>query len=284
MAESDKNIVWISSYPKSGNTWFRVFLDNLLSRSSEPININDLKSTIHASNRFIFDRVTGLSSSDLCIDEINSLRGAVYTHISREADTTVYIKVHDLWSKDEGNKEIFPHEITKGVIYIIRNPFDLVISLSNHYKISYTQAIDFLVFGKYNLASNPQNLSLQLYQKVGHWAEHVISWTKQSPLPVHIVRYEDMMLEPYDTFTQAVEFLGIESSQYKIQEAIRNSSFIEMQKQESIYGFNEKMIPAETFFKHGSINHGVNMIDDHEKNLINKHLYKVLNEFNYLIP
>ncbi len=42
-------IVWLASYPKSGNTWFRVFLSNLMGELEEAANINDLKSTPIAS-------------------------------------------------------------------------------------------------------------------------------------------------------------------------------------------------------------------------------------------
>ena len=68
-----KKIVWLASYPKSGNTWFRVFLSNLLSKANQPVDINNLFAAPIASNRQLFDEATGLSSSDLTADEMNGL-------------------------------------------------------------------------------------------------------------------------------------------------------------------------------------------------------------------
>ena len=66
----ERNIIWLASYPKSGNTWFRVFLTNLLSDSDTPANINDLTETSISSSRKLFDDYTGLSSADLTFEEI----------------------------------------------------------------------------------------------------------------------------------------------------------------------------------------------------------------------
>jgi len=63
MPEAKKNIVWLASYPKSGNTWFRVFLSNLFSGSSRAVHINDLTETTISSNRTIIDSYLGIHSS-----------------------------------------------------------------------------------------------------------------------------------------------------------------------------------------------------------------------------
>ncbi|HJX72016.1 MAG TPA: hypothetical protein VJ346_08695, partial [Bacteroidales bacterium] len=69
-----KKIVWLASYPKSGNTWFRIFLTNLLNHTNEPVDINNLYPSTIASSRSLFDEATGLESSDLTLDEIELLR------------------------------------------------------------------------------------------------------------------------------------------------------------------------------------------------------------------
>ena len=35
-------IIWLASYPKSGNTWVRLFLDSLLFKQDANVNINDI--------------------------------------------------------------------------------------------------------------------------------------------------------------------------------------------------------------------------------------------------
>jgi hypothetical protein len=37
-----KNIVWLASYPKSGNTWTRVFMANYVANPTKPLPINDV--------------------------------------------------------------------------------------------------------------------------------------------------------------------------------------------------------------------------------------------------
>ena len=36
-------ILWLASYPRSGNTWLRAFLHNLFRNSAEPYDINRLQ-------------------------------------------------------------------------------------------------------------------------------------------------------------------------------------------------------------------------------------------------
>lgn len=77
-----KNIVWLASYPKSGNTWVRVFLTNLLRDSDCPADINQLEMTPIASNRSVFDDVVGMKAADLSYDEVDRLRPEVYRFLS----------------------------------------------------------------------------------------------------------------------------------------------------------------------------------------------------------
>ena len=132
MSEAKKNIVWLASYPKSGNTWFRIFLSNLFSDSPQAANINNLNETTISSNRIIIDSYLGIHSSELTAEEIDKLRPQVFKRFSAEKEETAYIKTHEAWTLNSKGIPIFPEEITKGVLYIIRNPLDIAISYSFH--------------------------------------------------------------------------------------------------------------------------------------------------------
>ena len=82
MPEAKKNIVWMASYPKSGNTWFRVFLSNLFSASTREVHINDLSETTISSNRTIIDSYLGIHSSELTAEEIDRIRPLVFRRLS----------------------------------------------------------------------------------------------------------------------------------------------------------------------------------------------------------
>ena len=125
-------MVWLASYPKSGNTWFRVFLNNLFSDSPLAVHINDLTLTTISSNRSIIDSYLGLHSSELTAEEIDNLRPQVYERFSEEQEGAAYVKTHEAWTLNSRGNPIFTEEITKGVVYIIRNPLDIAISYSFH--------------------------------------------------------------------------------------------------------------------------------------------------------
>ena len=103
------NIIWLASYPKSGNTWFRIFLSNLLNEKEEPADINKITSTHGiASARHLFDELTGIEASDLSQNEADLLRPGVYKLISDEARQTLFIKAHDAYKFLPDKSPLFP--------------------------------------------------------------------------------------------------------------------------------------------------------------------------------
>ncbi|MGH7075150.1 MAG: hypothetical protein ACREFD_13235, partial [Stellaceae bacterium] len=92
-------IVWLASFPKSGNTWFRIFLANLAAGDKGPADINDLdeKGGI-ASSRYEFEAATLLDSGLLSHDDIDCLRPQIYRAIAAEAPEQRWIKAHDAYT------------------------------------------------------------------------------------------------------------------------------------------------------------------------------------------
>jgi aryl sulfotransferase len=247
-----KNIIWLASYPKSGNTWFRIFLSNLLDDKEDPTDINNISSTHGiASARNIFDEITGIEASDLSHDEVDVLRPGLYNTISDEAQRTLFIKVHDAYTFLPDKSPLFPPSATKGIIYIIRNPLDVAVSNSNHNSCTVQQSIDLMGVENNGLCAKNKRLKDQLRQKIGTWSDHVTSWTNAPEQKIHIIRYEDMKLSPLKTFTAAVEFAGLDFDRKAVEAAIEKSSFEEMQKQEKEKGFKERPIGAPSFFRKG---------------------------------
>ncbi|MEN8193435.1 MAG: sulfotransferase domain-containing protein [Bacteroidota bacterium] len=249
-----KKIIWLASYPKSGNTWFRVILSNILSETDNPTDINELVETPIASSRFIFDNLTGTSASDLTVQEINNLRPKVYTLLSDHSDKDLFLKVHDVWQINKLGSPIFPKDITKGVLYFIRNPLDIAASLAFHNSSSILESIKTLNSQSYALCKNPKKLHNQLYQRISNWSKHVRSWTIESGLPIFTIRYEDLHINPLQTIFEALKFINMEVSKKRIIEAIENSSFKKLKEQEISNGFKEKPINATSFFREGKYN------------------------------
>ena len=122
MSSPGGNIVWIASYPKSGNTWVRVFLHHLLTPDAGTEGFPDLSNIPIASNRTLIDEHLGLKSSHLTESETQELRPEVYEKISRDTADISMMKVHDAFGQTEGGKWIFPAKSSLGAIYILRNP------------------------------------------------------------------------------------------------------------------------------------------------------------------
>jgi len=134
----------------------------------------------------------------------------------------------------------------------------------------------------YAFCDNNDRLPNQLRQLLGTWSEHVISWTTQKLIKVHVVRYEDMKQNTFDTFKKAVQFIGIEKSDKQIKTAIEKSDFKILAQQEQEKGFKEKMIKSKSFFRKGEIGDWRNYLDEKMKNEIIKNHKKMMQYYGYL--
>jgi aryl sulfotransferase len=251
MAEQIRNIVWLASYPKSGNTWFRAFLTNLMFPAERPADINHLLGGPIASSRELFDSTTGLSSSDLSFDEIDRLRPSVFRYLNETSAGYSYYKIHDAYGFLGDNTPVFPAEIVKQVIYFIRNPLDVAVSLAHHIGCSVSAAAGFMNDDQYAFCNRPDKQHNQLRQVLNSWSGHVQSWVDHSGLPVLVVRYEDLSAEPVSFFSDIVRTLELNYSPAEIERAIAGSTFEEMKRQEMSAGFKEKNPQSEIFFRRG---------------------------------
>jgi hypothetical protein len=276
-----RGIIWLASYPKSGNTWFRIFLENLLGDQRRLLEINELDGTAIASARGIFDDNVGIEASDLDFDEIERLRPDVYLKLAELSEEALYMKVHDAYTSVEEERFLFPVESTAGVIYLIRNPLDVAVSFAYHLGIDYDRAIMNMADEGYTFCGTEERLYSQLRQRLLSWSSHVLSWT-QSGIRTHIIRYEDMKLEPYKTFEGAVRFLGLKYEKERINRAIVSSAFKRLQQQEKESGFKEKSPNAELFFRNGESGSWRGELTGEQAERIIKAHREVMIRFGYL--
>jgi aryl sulfotransferase len=277
-----KNIIWLASYPKSGSTWFRFFLSNLLQDSDKPADINRLEKTLIASSRILFDDITGIASADLTHDEIDNLRPDMYRFLSEEAKELCFLKIHDAYTYVDKGRPLVPPEVTHGVIYIIRNPMDVAVSFANHSGFSIDESIERLNDESFCFCDTTGKLEVQLRQRLLSWSGHVWSWIQAPGLDVHVMRYEDMKQKPEETFVQATRFAGLEHPSGKIRKALKYSDFKEMQYQEREKGFIEKSPDCGSFFYKGEVGTWRNLLNEKQvQTIINAH-QKVMEQFGYL--
>ena len=246
-----KNIVWLASYPKSGNTWFRIFLSNLRSEQTAPIDINEIRDNGIFSSKVIFEKATGVKADMLNVKEIDKLRPDVFRYYSSRIDDLLFIKAHDAYTYSKKEVPLFPTDVSYGAIYFVRNPLDVAVSFAFHIGKDIKDA--HLTLNKNITLAKPIAYKSQLEQKLLTWSEHVESWLNQQDIPILLIRYEDMKTDTLNTFKKAVQFLGWNYSDTEIQNALDKSSFNNLKKQESKKGFKERLSVQKQFFRKGQI-------------------------------
>lgn len=277
-----KNIVWLASYPKSGNTWFRAFLSALLS-SNNRVDINNLTINHNFANQSFFNFVTELNASELSQSYKDQLKPLVASYLSEINDNQVYIKIHEIFHY-LGDKDfsIIPIENTLIVLYFIRNPLDIAVSFAHHNGWTFDRTIRAM---NKSIVLNEQKKGTGTYilsEQLGTWSDHVNSWVTNIEIPVHIVRYEDLFTNPLQTFHKAVEAIGLDYSEEKIQKAIESSRFENLQQQEISSCFKEKNPKTELFFRKGKVGTWREELSQIQiKTIIDNH-HAVMTKFGYL--
>lgn len=245
------NIVWLSSFPKSGNTWVRIFIESLLYNTYD---INHLRSSFQISDLHYFSKYLGVDPLDLTETERKKLQPKLYKQIFDEISDTALVKTHNALEPFHYSLQPFRF------IYLVRNPLDVCISLSEHMGCSYDQAVQYLN-QNFKLASRTTSHKFQERQDVLSWIDHVESWNVESESGL-IIRYEDLINDPLKYFKLIAQYMGIKKPDTEIIQAIENCSFSKLQNRERMEGFHEKSIHAKSFFSKGIIGRGEQLLNE----------------------
>jgi hypothetical protein len=251
--KSPKGIVWIASYPKSGNTWMRVYLYHLmrlangLPRADNDLHALDKASTYEARLFGLFEQFLGKSLATATQQDVALVRPQVHAAIVQRSPGVALIKTHNLMGQI-GNIPIINLAVSAGTIYIVRDPRDVAISLAAHNGSSVDQAIEDMARSGYHT----QNSDQAAFEIWGSWSEHSRSWTEPPHDAVLVVRYEDMLADPLPTFTAVARHLRQKPTPEQIEEAVALSSFDELRQAEVAAGdFRERSERADRFFREG---------------------------------
>lgn len=288
---ADNNYYYLASYPKSGNTWVRLFIKEI-SRISNIKNEDDLAEininkelntgTITSSRVWISDQL-GINSCDLSFKELDLVRGKCgkSKNIFNEADR--FHKTHDAFiSKDSAGNPILETNNCKGAVYILRHPEDVVISLSHFFKLNYDESVEFLLNKDSCLVPNEGSGNAQVRQYMGRWDKHVLSWVDQEIIPTIVMRYEDMKFDPITSFSKLSSFLNLTDDIELIKKAIDNTSIEKIKDIERrLKGFREKPAKCDSFFRSGRTGEGAEKLSFIQKEKLYKNMNKVMNRFGY---
>ena len=247
---AEPSVVWLASYPKAGNTWLRAVLTNYLGDGRRPASINALLGRPIASGRELFHRYLGMPSSDLLPEEILRLRSLFHERLAADLPRPTFVKVHEACLPTAAGP-LFPPAATAGVVYLVRHPCDVAVSFAHHQQWSIDRTVDEMNRPEAALAPAGRRIAGSLPQPLATWSGHATSWL-ESGLPLHLVRYEDMLADPESAFAAVLRFVGFDPDPGRLAAAVERAGFERLRAQEERVGFRERQPSAPSFFRSGA--------------------------------
>jgi hypothetical protein len=251
-ANDPRGIVWIASYPRSGNTWIRIFLHHLLrikrglpAGEGEIDRITESSPNI-AGNVELFARVMGKPVAGASMQDVVLARPKVAEAMARQASGVLTVKTHSVLGR-VFDTPLINLGVSVGAIYVVRNPLDVAISLAEHS----SRPIDATITSMAAHLNASMSTDLFAAEIWGSWSENVRSWTENAPQVVKVVRYEDLIEDPVAQFTALAEHMRIGAAPAEIEEAVRLSSFAELTKRADSGGPAARLEWIDGFFRAG---------------------------------
>jgi hypothetical protein len=246
------HLILIASYPKSGNTWVRLFFENLLRDEGTPVSINDIRNGSYGfERRLLFDSDAPAAAADLLPDEMENLLPGIYAQWAIDASGPVLVKVHDRARRTPAGPWLFPPEHVRAVLYLARHPFDVAVSYAHHLNIPVAQAVGNLCSEDHVIAGVEGSLPLPLAERPGSWSSNVDSWLDLKCYPVTLMRYEDLYSNPLEGFTSLAEAAGMGAREDKIALSVAATRFDRLRSEEHAHGFRERRHASSAFFRNG---------------------------------
>ena len=285
-------IIWLASYPKSGNTWLRFFVVSLLLKENNEISLKHLEGIKQFPTNYHF-RGFNLSKPDLGnLNKICKYWTAAQKIINSD-NKIRFFKTHNALCKLNNN--IFTNEEnTLGTIHIVRDPRNVLSSVNNHFHHkSLEESKKFILDerkGIFNKSKIEQSNIFTLPQVIGSWKTHYNSW-KLIRKNYLLVKYEDLIEKPEAEFKRIASYLEpllkVRFTNEKIAKAIELSNFDRLKKIEEKEGFFESVMnletgKKETFFNLGPKNDWRNILNKSISDEICKTFKIEMKELGYI--
>jgi len=282
-------IIWLSSYPKNGNTWLRALIsayyysdDGLFlgDRNLQNIQQFPVKKNLEGFN---FD----LSKPG------DSARYWIPAQEKLNMDKKVrFLKTHSALVK-LGQNDFTNKKNTLGCIYIVRDPRNVLDSMSRHFQIDHDKALSVMQDEKNFTYDFKKINDYSDYQFISSWEKNYQSWKNNRLIPIKFLKYEDLLKETFFVFKEVVEFIDMLINnksgfiREKAKNAVKSTSFENLKKIEENNGFSESIIARKDkkkipFFHLGPKNEWQKNFDNKFIEKMNNIFQKNLDELNYL--
>lgn len=281
-------IIWIASYPKSGNTWLRSLISSYFFTQDGVFDQNKLKFI----DQFPIQKYLNLFSYE---KKIPGETAKYWIEAQRKINSEKkikFFKTHNFLGSFN-NYEFTNKENTLGAIYIVRDPRNVITSLKNHYDINYDDALDFIKSERKFIYDFNKENDYSDFQLISSWENNYQSWKNNKVFPIKFIRYEDLEKETFKVFKNIIEFISSITGDKKLFErkkainAINSTSFETLKNLEKNKGFveqvlsinNKKKIP---FFYLGPKNNWKKILKKDIQHNIEKNFNQSLKDLNYI--
>jgi hypothetical protein len=279
-------IIWLASYPKSGNTWLRSIISSLLYTDNGEFEVDLLKKIPQFPVERDFRQFTNNFTD---INEIKKYWIPVQDKINLDGKIK-FLKTHQLNVKlNEFN--FTNQENSQATIYIVRDPRNLVNSISNHFGKTHEESKDFLMSPRLLGSKREKNSnSGHVVTFLGNWGEHFRFW-KAGSKNFLLIRYEDLINKPKIELEKLIIFLKTHVSfninEQKKQNIIKTTSFDSLKKMENNGIFKESVFNFKTnkkvnFFNQGPNNIWEKFLDKKIKEELEIKFKNEMKELNYI--
>ena len=275
-------IVWIASFPKSGNTWLRAFLCSYLymNLESKTFDFGLLKNILRfpSTKKYKDIGVVPKSFEDVAKNWI-----AVQEKINSNKKIN-FLKTHNAFGGLK-NCPFTNKANTLGAIYLVRDPRDVLISYSRHLEKSIDETLELVLEDDHKGWLNEYKKDV-IGEIRGSWAQNYNSWKNFYLTEKIIIRYEDLIKDPFNNFSNIVRYLnklfGLEINDEKIKKCIEITDFNKLKKLEMKTGFVENYSKKELFFNQGKSKQWQDILDKKTVLKLEKKFKKEMQELKYI--
>jgi len=279
-------IIWLASYPKSGNTWLRSLLASYYFSSEGNFSFNLLRNIDQfPSPKYFKDVIDGIEKPE------DYSKFWIQKQIEINKDKKLrFFKTHSAMCKIN-EKPFTDSKNTLGAVYILRDPRNLITSLSNHFQLNLKESLDFMTTEKKVLIEK-ENSKFKVFVPIFSWKFHLKSWSENRSFKTILIRYEDLTNETFYTFRRIVQFIdeltknGRKFNKEKAKRVISNCDFKKLQKLEEENGFSEAMTKKNSrekinFFNLGKQNNYKKILGEDLINKMNNLFQEELIKYKY---
>ena len=282
--------IWLASYPKSGNTLVRSLLASYFFSKDGVYNFDLIKNILQFPTSKLFQNI------DI---DITNEKEVIANYIRAQQsinkkDSIQFLKTHSYLFNIENNAFTDLNN-SLGVIYIVRDPRNVVTSLANHSSISIEESANYLI-DKWYFGGNLNNFNDAMRTRLytGTWATNYKSWKSfKSQGRYLLIKYEDLTNKKEEILIKMLKFIyklnkkNFELDKIKLKNVIDTTSFERMKALENEFGFNESKTEKMTgkkipFFNLGKKNDWKKMISLEIKDKIENAFKEEMKELGYL--